>query len=70
MCSIYIQLRLGPAAAPLIMHMRICLGGVAMVCYNQHPAWGGYFKWKMVYYFMKRFLLPYINLERIVFNFL
>ena len=38
MHSIYIWLWLGPAAAPLIMHMHICLGGVAMVCDYLHPA--------------------------------
>ena len=27
-----------PAAAPLIMRMRICLGGMAMVCNYLHPA--------------------------------
>ena len=38
MRSSYIQLRLGPAAAPLIMHMPVCLGGVAIVCDYPHPA--------------------------------
>ena len=38
MRSIYIWLPLGPAAAPLIVHMRICLGGVAIVCDYPHPA--------------------------------
>ena len=38
MYSIYIRLRLGPAAAPLIVHICICLGGVAMVCDYPHPA--------------------------------
>ena len=32
MHSIYIWLQLGPAAAPLIVHMRTRLGGVAIVC--------------------------------------
>ena len=27
-----------PTAAPLIVHMRICLGGVAIVCDYPHPA--------------------------------
>ena len=38
MRSIYIGQLLGPAAAPLIMCMRVHLGGVAMVCYYPHPA--------------------------------
>ena len=38
MCSIYIRLWQGPAAAPLIVRMRIRLGGVAMVCDYPHPA--------------------------------
>ena len=41
MRSIYIQLWLGPAAAPLIVHMRTQLRGVAIVCDYPHPAWGG-----------------------------
>ena len=38
MHSIYIGQLLRPAAAPLIMRMRVCLGGVAMVCDYPHPA--------------------------------
>ena len=38
MHSIYIWLRLGLVAAPLIMRMRIRLGGVAIVCDYPHPA--------------------------------
>ena len=38
MRSIYIQLWLGPVAAPLIMRMHVRLGGVAMVCIYPHPA--------------------------------
>ena len=38
MRSIYIRLRLGPAAAPLIVRMRTRLGGVAIVCDYPHPA--------------------------------
>ena len=38
MRSIYIQLQLGPAAAPLIVRMRTPLGGVAIVCDYPHPA--------------------------------
>ena len=38
MCSIYIEQLLRPAAAPLIVHMHICLGGVTMVCDYPHPA--------------------------------
>ena len=38
MCSIYIGRLLRPAAASLTICMRICLGGVAMVCDYPHPA--------------------------------
>ena len=38
MRSIYIQLRLGLAAAPLIVCMHVRLGGVAIVCDYPHPA--------------------------------
>ena len=38
---IYIGQLVQPAAAPLIMHMRIHLGGVAIIYYCLHPAWGG-----------------------------
>ena len=38
MRSIYIGQLVQPAAAPLIMHMRIHLGGVAIVYYCPHPA--------------------------------
>ena len=38
MRSIYIGQLLQPAAAHLIMRMRICLGGVANVCDYLHPA--------------------------------
>ena len=41
MRSIYIQLWLGPAAAPLIMCMHTQLRGVAIMCDYPHPAWGG-----------------------------
>ena len=44
MHSIYIGQLLRPAAAPLIVCMRVCLGGVAMVCDYPHLAWGGLFK--------------------------
>ena len=36
--SIYIWLRLGPAAAPLIVRMHIRLRGVAIVYDYSHPA--------------------------------
>ena len=38
MRSIYIGELLRPAAAPLIVPMRIRLGGVAIVCDYPHPA--------------------------------
>ena len=38
MRSIYIGQLLGPAAAPLIMHQLVRLGGVAIVCDYPHPA--------------------------------
>ena len=38
MRSIYIRLQLGPAAAPLIVHMHTRLRGVAIVCDYLHPA--------------------------------
>ena len=38
MHSIYIQLQVGPAAAPLIVRMRVRLGGLAIVCDYPHPA--------------------------------
>ena len=38
MHSIYIQLWLGIAATPLIVHMHVRLGGVAIVCDYPHPA--------------------------------
>ena len=38
MHSIYIEQLLRPAAAPLIVCMHVCLGGVAMVCDYPHPA--------------------------------
>ena len=37
MRSIYIGQLLRPAAVPLIVHMRVILGGVAMVCDYPHP---------------------------------
>ena len=70
MRSIYIGQLVWSAAAPLTVHMRVCLGGVAIVYYYLHPAWGVYLKRKMVYYFNNHFLLPYIVLERIVFDFI
>ena len=38
MRSVYIRLRLGPAAAPLIIRMCMRLGNMAMVCDYPHPA--------------------------------
>ena len=38
MHSIYIQLWLGPAAAPLIVRMCALQGGVAIMCNYPHPA--------------------------------
>ena len=38
MHSIYIGQQLWPAAAPLIIHMRVRLGGVAIVYYYPQPA--------------------------------
>ena len=38
MHSIYIGQLMRPAAAPLIVHMAICLGGVVIVCDYLHPA--------------------------------
>ena len=38
MHSIYVGQLLRPAAAPLIICMRVRLGGVAMVCDYPHPA--------------------------------
>ena len=38
MHSIYIGQLLRPAAAPLIMCMHVCLGGVAIMCDYLHPA--------------------------------
>ena len=40
--SIYIQLQVWPAAAPLIVCMHAQLGGVAIMCDYPHPAWGGF----------------------------
>ena len=44
MRSIYIGQLVLPAASPLIMHMRVHLGGVAIIYYYLHPAWGGLFE--------------------------
>ena len=38
MHSIYIRQLMRPAAAPLIVHMAICLGGVVIICDYLHPA--------------------------------
>ena len=38
MHSTYIGQLLRPVAAPLNVHMRVRLGGVAMICDYQHPA--------------------------------
>ena len=38
MRSIYIGQQLRPAAAPLIVHMHVHLGGVASAYYYPHPA--------------------------------
>ena len=38
MHSIYIGQLMRPAAAPLIVHMAICLGGVVIICDYLHPA--------------------------------
>ena len=38
MRSIYIEQLLGPTAEPLMVCMRVHLGGVAMVCDYPHPA--------------------------------
>ena len=70
MHSIYIGQLVWPAVAPLILCMHIHLGGVSIVYYYLHPAWGAYLKRKTVYYFMNHFLVPYIILERIVFDFI
>ena len=44
MHSIYIGQLVRPAPAPLIVCMRIHLGGVAIIYYYPHPAWGGLFE--------------------------
>ena len=44
MRSIYIGQLVWPAAAPLIMCMHVHLGGVAIIYYYLHPAWGGFFE--------------------------
>ena len=44
MRSIYIGQLAWLVAALLIVHMRVCLGGVVIVYYYPHPAWGGLFK--------------------------
>ena len=44
MRSIYIRQLVQPAAAPLIMRMRVHLGGVVIVYCYLHPAWGGLFE--------------------------
>ena len=71
MHSIYIGQLVRPVAAPLLVHMHVCLGDVAYGLQLSAPCMGvgAYFKWKMIYCFMKRFLLPYIMLEHIVFDF-
>ena len=38
MRSIYIGQLVQPAAAPHIVHMHICLGGVAIIYYYPYPA--------------------------------
>ena len=57
MHSIYIRLRLGPAAAPLIVRMRTRLRGVAIVCDYPHPAETllTHISIKLQYYFHSKF---------------
>ena len=57
MRSIYIGQLLRPAAAPLIVCMHVCLGGVVMVCDYPHPAWGGLFKMENSLLFYESFFI-------------
>ena len=41
---IYIGQLVQPAAAPLIVCMHLHLGGVAIIYYYPHPAWGALFE--------------------------
>ena len=57
MCSIYIGQLLQPAAAPLIVHMRVLLGGVAIIYDYPHPAWGGLFETENSLLFYESFFI-------------